>query len=354
MLTLAATTLYLAAGPVSYPAIVPGGGERDEWSALDADIEQIANAGASFSSPLETGGFLKTSWAYSRDTDYLIMSDTAGFSLDAARVWLESEIAGWTVHVGLRGEHDVGYGFFGDVGRPDDLEMLEILVSREIADDTFARAGVFRAPFIASALFEENRLMFVDRTYLGERWDFYQEGVGADGRFGPVRWMASAQNGDDAGGEEVALTVRGVFDLFAEPANPEHEGAYGAPDEPALSIAGAAYYDTNTRNASAQAIDAFFTAGPFSLQGEVVDNGDGLGDLYSFGLGGSWLFLPNTEAALRYEDFERSDGTNGFRVGVNHYLIGHDVKVQATYASSDSHAPRADVDLFAIALVVSI
>jgi hypothetical protein len=234
------------------------------------------------------------------------------------------------------------------------VRAFDILLSHEVFENWWIRAGQFRAPFLGSALYEDSELIFVDRTYNGEVWDFYDQGAQVEGRWGMLRGWASMQNGIDDAGNDYAFTGRGMIDVLGDGTGYDHEGALGAPESPQLSLGAAAYYDSNTTNASSQSLEAHFTLDRFCAQAELVDNGNGLGDLYSWGSTASFLVTDTIEIAARYEAFRRNDDTALWRFGFDKYISGHAVKWQADMSTASSHAPRADTTVFQVALVVSL
>jgi hypothetical protein len=214
-----------------------------------------------------------------------------------------------------------------------------------------------KTPVLSSGLYEGNRLLFDHRTYNGEVVAFpsaLDTGLELIGKLGPLRGWVAAQNGVDEAGDSTAFTVRGLWDVFGRPACLQNEGALNAPEDPALTIGGAIYFDTLDDNFSTQYLEAAFTLSRMSLQSEFVDNGSGFGgDLYSFGVTGSFLVLPDVEVAARYESASRDDGPYLWRFAANKYFDGHDVKAQLVYTTADSNTRRVNVDLFSLGLVAS-
>jgi hypothetical protein len=321
--------------------------------------EELRRQAAEIASSLQSGwnldlhGFLRTSFFASGDVDIYPGSDAAGVSLDSVRLWVDSELEDWHLRLGVRGETGSGRTFFGVASDPSLVRQIDATLSREIADEIWVTVGRFRPPFISSGMRDEDELLFYDRTFIGTDWDFYRGGAMVHGRYGQLRGWLSAQNGTDGFGEGVAWTLRGMWDVLGEGSGYDREGAYGAAEELGLSVGGALYYDTETDNASAQAIEVRLTAGEVSLGGEVVDKGDGLGDLYSWAAMASWLFADDLELGLCVEDFDRDDGTDLARLSLTWYAIGEHVKVQAVLADADSNAPLAEAELVLLGLTAA-
>lgn len=337
--------------------------QPQDWSEVDRALEALPARLTVASSPVHWGGFVKLSWAVADDVATAGSKfDINRFAINNARLYVSSSLAGWDVQIGLRGEQDTGNGFFGDVGTVGPERAFEVLVSREVFDelgplrDGQVHIGRFRAPFLGTGMIEDNQLLFLNRTFNGERWDYFDQGVSGDSRLGPLRGWLAVQNGTlDGVGDDVALTVRGMWDVVGDGVGYVHEGALDAAPGFALSFGGAAYFDTTDNDASSQSLETHMTmAERMYAHAEMVDNGNGLGDLYSWEATFSVLVSKDVEVAARYGDFERADGTKLWRFGVNKYLRGHGVKVQLDYSDADSHAPRADVEVLQVGLVVSL
>jgi hypothetical protein len=86
---------------------------------------------------------------------------------------------------------------------------------------------------------------------------------------------------------------------------------------------------------------------------EVVDLDEDIGDATPWDVTGSYMFSDMYEVAARYEDADDTNDTTVWRVGVNRYTQGHDIKWVAQFASSDSDLAALEVDEFALGLVVS-
>lgn len=365
-LVVALACIPQSGAPAQQPtpeAPATGQEEARDWSEVDRSLESLSADLTSASSPIHWGGFVKLSWARADDVATAgTKLDIDRFAINNARLYVSSSLAGWNVQIGLRGEQDSGNGFFGDVGTVGPERAFEVLVSREVFDelgplrDGEVHIGRFRPPFLGSAMIEDNQLLFLNRTFNGERWDYFDQGVSGDARMGPLRGWIAVQNGTrDFAGDDVALTVRGMWDVVGDGFGYVHEGALDASAQFELCVGGAAYLDTTDNDASSQSLEARMTVAERVFgQAELVDNGDGLGDLYSWEATLSVLVIKDIELAARYGDFERADGTKLWRFGINKYLRGHDVKVQLDYSDADSHAPRADVEVLQLGLVVSL
>jgi len=94
---------------------------------------------------------------------------------------------------------------------------------------------------------------------------------------------------------------------------------------------------------SSQALEAYMSWRPVYLTAELVDKGEGLGDLYSWGITGAAMIGDSFSVQARVENFDRDDGTDLYRVGFTHYLEGQDIKWHGEFAQAKSNAPLADL-----------
>jgi len=69
----------------------------------------------------------------------------------------------------------------------------------------------------------------------------------------------------------------------------------------------------------------------------------------------SYMFAPDEwEVAGRWEDFGDSDDSSMLSLGINYYVEGHDVKWQLNYSTIDSDNSGNEIDVIAVALLVSV
>ena len=328
--------------------------QDDSPLAIDLDAETPAPRFEASGWNVDIGGTLKVGLLASEDVKFYSDAGMAGVSIGAARLWFESELPDhWRVHFGLRGERGNPRAFFGVVGETGTVRSVDTWLERELNDDWAVRFGKIRPPFVNSGMIEEANSLFFDRSYIGDDWERYDLGAQLTGRVGVLRGWLAAQNGNDNGGNQHALTLRGMWDVVGGGAERNYEGAWNAPDGLSLSVGGAIYYDTDTDDQSAQAIEGMLTFNRLYVAAEYADNGDGLGSLYSWGVTSSFMATEDLEVAARLEDFDRDDKADLYRAGVNYYVRGHDIKWQIAYSSSDSNAPLASAQVLLLGLTVS-
>lgn len=326
--------------------------EAELTGGLDSLEQELDDFGREFEAGwnVDVSGFLKFGFVGSNTRRAITGNSTLrDFSLTAARLWVDAEVEGWRLRMGLRGESHSGLGYLGLTGDVGELRMFELVARREFNENVALQLGRIRSPFIQSALYDDNQLMFFERSFQGEDWDGFTTGAALQVRLGDLEGWIGVQDGIDRAGDSVALTGRGLWHITGDRgAMHINEGPFDAPEELAVSVGGAVYFDTETDDVSAQALEAYVSARPLYFAGEVVDKGDGLGDLYSWGLTGAVLIADNFSLQARLENFDRDDGTDVYRVGMTHYLEGHDVKWHFEYADAESNAPLANLGTITI------
>lgn len=384
------------------------GSETDDWTGLDQDIEALASSLAQGGSGASVSGFLRSSYNHSGDSfvdapggttglQDAGEGDLGGFNLDNARINVSGNVGDYSIYVQLEGATagtgvnrglptafgtDSGGGAAGIAGGSvgGGVAVLDAYVSFTITDQITGTMGQFRPPFLGSALRDENQLLFIDRTAVGNTWAFRDQGIMFSGAFDQLNWWIAAQNGVlDLQGDELAFSARVAFNALGNGTG-SVEGAYGAGDESNLTVAAAYYTDDAFTDGDAIAFEAAYTRGALYLAAELVDwdlnttGGTSLpatgnpitgAQLYGdtlWALTAAYMVAPDEwEVALRWEEYDTpnvgatSVDASLLTVGVNKYMQGHDAKWQLNYTKFDTDtAFGQDVDTIALALVVSI
>jgi hypothetical protein len=247
--------------------------------------------------------------------------------------------------------------------------VLDAYVTIEGTNDIRGQVGLFRAPFLAESLREEDKLLFMDRSAIGDYWADRDEGAQVSAMFNQFGVWGAIQNGRDDAGDRAAWSARVQYTMGAMQTN---EGAYGANGNMNLTVGAGYYNDTGLSAAQAWCADATLNMGAFSASAEVVDHKKNVGFLLPSddGPGGtnpsntfgqmpwvgtaSFLVMPDVEIAGRYEDFDDQDDTYAITGGVNWYHAGHAAKVQLNYSEVNSDSGNNDLDLWQIGLTASI
>src|SRR5262245_63125947 len=87
-------------------------------------------------------------------------------------------------------------------------ELKDAYVKWQIYESINGKIGRFKEAMLQSALVSDNRLLFLDRTFLGEILGRRELGLAVFGSFDVVGWTVQAQDGADGQGDEHKFVVR--------------------------------------------------------------------------------------------------------------------------------------------------
>ncbi len=317
---------------------------NDSWASLDKELETLSATMSAQSGGPQLSGWGIVSYDWSDDLDI------EGFTLRSARLNAQGSV----------GEY--GYKLSYDFGQENTLgdfvgQVRDAYLTWNMGDVVAGRLGNFKPPTLSSFLIERNRLLFLDRTLIATRFQSFGTsgrdlGVQFSGDFETVGWWIAVHNGSDGLGDEYLLTGRVAVDLLGEGVG-NVEGAYGADDAMALTVAAFYQEDTIFDDGRVIGAEARLTAGPFSAAAEVIDLDDQVGDGTPWDVTLSYLFTEQYEAALRWEDLDDNFDTTRVSVGVNRYVMGHDVKWTLQWATLDSDDASIETDTVSLGLAVS-
>lgn len=311
----------------------------DSWASLDRELESLSTSLAAQSGGPQIGGWLISSLDMVEDAIAgPPVDDSLGFNLRSARINVSGNVA------------DYGYRVSMDLA-DGSAELKDAYATFKLGDAVTGRMGQFKPPTLSSFLIERNRLLFLDRTINGSTFD-RDLGLQLSGDFETVGWWLAAQNGADDQADEFLFTARVAVDLMGEGVGAV-EGAYGAPDGTALTVAAFWQDDGSFDNGTRIGAEARLTAGPFAGAAELVDNDEDLGDNTPWNVTVSYLFHEQYEAALRWEDLDDSADTTRITIGVNRYVLGHDIKWTLQYSTGDSDDSALEADAISLGLAVS-
>lgn len=328
-----------------------GGGEDSAWARLDAEIAALAAAPAEADgrAGLRGGAVLRTSYAWFEETPVVGSTGTySGFALDDARPWFEGRVGATTVRLELEAQDG-------------DVRLLDAFARVELAAGLQATVGRFQTELLRSALVEPRNLLFLTRTASGQRWqDARDDGVQVDGRFENLRVAAALQNGGDGAADDSALSVRAELDALGGGVLPS-EGAWGSGRKTCLSL-GLGWHDDDggTGDGSVLAADLAATTDRLAIYAEWLDYGDSqvhaqLADTSPWSVTGSFMIDKDKfELAVRYEQADDADDTRTLTIGLNRYLVGHDVKWLANFADIARDGSSPDGTAFGLGLTASL
>jgi hypothetical protein len=353
----------LALSLTGMPALATDNG----WLGLDKEIENLTSSleAANPNAPTLSGWIL-TSYRHSSDisvpfdldfdgdgdptTNPSGDNDQSGFQFDSVRLQVEGD-------AGNNYSYKISFDF-----ESGEAELKDAFVKWQIHENINGKIGRFKEAMLQSALVGENRLLFLERTFLGDILGRRELGIAVLGSFDVVNWQVQAQDGADGQGDEHKFVARLSANVIGKAGQSKNEGAYGAGDETNVNVGIAYQDDTTVDDGGILTLDASLTTGPISVAAELADFGEGEGGTYLFDgrntaettpwdITVSYLITPEWEVAGRYEDLDDEDDTTSYVIGVNRYVRGHDIKWGAQWRSIMSD-PQ-DVDQLGIGLGLS-
>ncbi|MBM3991065.1 MAG: hypothetical protein FJ298_08655 [Planctomycetes bacterium] len=324
---------------------VPSEGEDPE--SLE-DLTEWVSTGWSAS----LHGYLRTSYVVGNNT--LAPTDPEGISFDSLRLFIDAHVGDWHFHSAVRGERGQDLQPYGQLNSTAILRMPEMWAAHEFADDFHFRIGRFRAPLVSSSMMEETGMVLGFRSPQGREWerDRYQPGVQIDGQIGDLRGWFAIQNGEDQFGENLAVTLKGQWDVLGGGTPQQYQGAFGASEELALTVGGGLHYDFLDDNFSRQVMEVRLTRGPFYFGFEGIDLGEGLFKELSSSLIASAMVTDELELAVGHEYIPRPEGGELWRVAGTWYIDGRNAKLQASFNTSNVEVPIFDGDAFIVGLTI--
>ena len=380
----------------------PGIASENEWLSMDSELESLRSFSTQSDGP-NLSGWIITSLRIADNvgggSDFgppgpATTNDLGGFNLDSVRLNVDGSVSDYSYKIsaelgesdGLGGPQGGGTPPLGPGGQhaPNrGATLLDAYVDWTVGESVNVRMGNFRTPFLRSALIDRNRTLFTDRSVLGGIFAGRQAGLQISGDFEKVRWALAATNGFDGIGDELLITGRVEVDVLGDGAGGV-EGAYGANNETNLTIGVAGSDEGSHQDGQSFAIDAQFTAGPFSASAEFVDFDKGTGaagaELFGFGWAGlngapiaigtadvsdttpkaftaSYLFGEDQyEVAARFEDSDNLTEDVAVTVGLNRYIHGHDIKWSFSYTDYNTNngvtAFVGDVEVITVSLAM--
>ena len=350
---------------------VPGFANDNEWSSLDQEINNLSSSlSAQNATGPKIGGFIKTSFRYSDDKDALFganvdQKDEVGFKLDKVRIEITGDLG-----------QDYSYKVSFDLA-DGTASTKDAYVSWKMAESVKGTMGRFKKPYLRSATVSDKNLLFYDRTAIGNFFDVREQGMMFNGNFDTIDWWIAGQNNTEKD-NDFNYTAHVVANLMGSGMG-KVEGAYGAGEETNLMVGVTWSDDQNLDDGQTIAGEAYLTAGPFSLGGELVNFDKGTNDSYPgkngdflhygsgntnvdmdpsdatpWDVGGSYMFTDVYEGGVRYESADDSDNTEAFSVCVNRYIQGHDIKWTAQVLWSTSDVDFKEVTEWTLGLTVGI
>ncbi len=319
----------------------------------------------------KVSGWLRARYANSSDVDVDSVAagdqDLGGFNLDSARLVISGDAwEGFTYTISMEAGDSATSDATGD-----GIGLLDAYAGVKVGD--FATASIGR--FSSTVLWRTavRKLLFLDRSFLGETWDGRDVGVELTGRFGKLDWWTAAQNGADSTADDLALSACVAFHLLGDSLHLE-EGVVELGDARHL-IASACWYDDQSfSDGTAVGGSLHYAQGPFAATVELVDFDEDIrpGPTVNTATGAvipgayaatgvempwdatvSWLLVPERwELAARWQDLDDDGETTVASVAVNRYVAGHNVKWTLQVDTSDSDDAALEADVLSVGMTV--
>ncbi|MCE9595532.1 MAG: OprO/OprP family phosphate-selective porin [Planctomycetes bacterium] len=354
-------SMLLACLSVGSLGVTSDDGDRS-WTSLDSELTRLGASLQEPTSAIRWDGYLRVLAVQDSDSPAfagLPNSDVAGFVLDRVRLGLAFDQGMYSGRVQLEAA--------GGTAR-----LLDAYASWQCNDMLRTTFGRFQTPLYWNGLVDPRHQLFVLRTASDEFWiggrptqlaDNF--GVMLDGKVDRFHWWVAAQNGVDGTADEFAFTARARYDVLGSGIGMV-EGAYGAPDDATLSV-GVGWFDDggavdgggNSADGDCVAVDTQYANGPWAMNAEVLDYGKNSVNVFDvpdstpWAVTLSYMLQPNQwELAARYQDVDSPTNLTDITLGVNYYVVGHDVKWQLNVVDTSSDNSVEETTSIALALTL--
>ncbi len=338
----------------------------DNWSSLDQELNSLtASLSAQNQGGTKVGGWIITSFRNSSDLQ-AGGNDLQGFQLDQVRLSFEGDAGS-----------DYSYKVTADL-QGGTASLRDAYAKFKIAEGVNGKMGRYKTAFFQSALINEPKLLFLERSGLGSIFARRDIGFELSGEFDPnnanaIKWFAGIQNGNDGQGNDHLLSARVRANLMGNGPGMV-EGAYGSSEDTNLGVGIAWQDDANLDKGTAFGLEVQLTSGPFSLAGEVADFdkgtasafgvtnpvlaqwgivGNDVADTTPWDVAGSYMFTDMYEAAVRYQDMDDDENTSAWTVGVNRYVQNHDIHWTVQFEKVTTDNAFGDFDVLGVGLTVA-
>ena len=302
------------------------------WTTLDQEISGLSSSlTAQNAGGPKVGGWVITSVTSNSDNDEL------GFDLNEVRLHVTGDVSNDY-------SYKVSFDFDGGAAT-----LKDAYIKWKLMDSINATMGQFYTPLLRSSTLDETKLLFLQRTVIGQLFhtlgtDGRDQGLMVGGNFEMLNWGVAVQDGGDGNTDDLAITVNVSADVMGKGAG-SVEGAYGAAEGTNLSVGGFYHMDdgNGVNGFDVFGLEAYFTMGAIAVAAEYGDY-DAL-DASPFSITASYLFTEMYEAGVRYEDADDAGNTNFITVGVNRYSAGHNLKWTLQYQTIDSDVVDVDDEI---------
>lgn len=312
---------------------------EDEWVELDRELESLGarKQEQEFEGP-ELWGYLRTNIAHRH------FSNSGGGD--------ENSTFGSIDNLRFNAQGSVGRNFryrLTSEAQSGTMTIEDAWVKAAIGNYMGFTMGRFRTPFLRSGLIEAQDLLFIVRTRNGVYWSRRTDGAMLSGDHGRFHWNGALQNGADGLRDRFQSSLNATVDIIGL-APLRWEGAYEGGSTTRLNLGASITNDSASAadgDGTAYAIEGYLVHHRFSLQAEwmhyesaysIPDPGEQRGGTSPWSITGSYMLVPKKyELALRFDEFDDHSGAfsrdrQTTTIGVNRYILGHDLKWQLNYA----------------------
>ena len=375
--------LLTAHGP---PALANTTEATNDWLALDEQLESMASSLQSSSGGVDVGAIVRSYYRHSSDFESPSGADFGGFVLETARLYAEGSYTSfdWRFSFGFTegpfeedtaasGDTIVGSGLVPIDSPPVDqdleAELLDAYARWNLTESFSIQFGHINPRDSFTGDVRPDRLLFPQRTLLGEQFHQWDLGVQFEGAYGneeqpDLSWAFAVLNGDDGTQDDLDLRGRVDFLLDGEGAG-EYEGAFD-PEGQVGSTFGLFWTqdDDIAQSGSGGTIYGADYHGSFGSLGLVAEYAHfdddaaaaaGLGtesaDYYSVAVSSLLSQGPGGfEGAVRWEDLDSTTDDTRLTLGLNYYVADYDAKWQFAWVDVSSDDASMDGDVFQIGL----
>ncbi|MHC4894263.1 MAG: hypothetical protein ACYTFV_13110 [Planctomycetota bacterium] len=345
---------------------------------------------------VDVGAIVRSYYRYSTDFQDSLGADFSGFVMEHARLYAQGAYGSfdWRFSTGFvegpftpdapltPGEPIAGSGTVPLTSAPVDqqfeAELLDAYARWNLVPTFSVQFGHINPRDSFTGSVRPDRLLFPQRSFLGELFHEWDLGVQFEGTYGneenpSLAWSVAVLNGDDGTEEDLDLRARIDFHTQGNGAGLV-EGSY-EPDGEIGGTLGLFWVDdedisdplggTTGVGGTIWGADYHATYGSMGLVAEYADldsnaaNAAGLGNssakywslafssLLSQGPGGF-------EFAARYEDLDSTSADTRLTLGLNYYVPEYNAKWQFAWVDLSSDDPALDGDVFQLGLSAAL
>lgn len=332
-------------------ALAPNGEatiDRDtEWMSLDRELEALATSSQAPANGIRIWGYIRTAYSHGDvdvDNDGIEdagETDVGGFRLLQVRPYFVMTQGDFTTTISLENNNGTA-------------RLFHAFSSWKLKNGIKVSFGRFKQPFLRTFMLSDEKTVLVERTNTAATTGRFDIGAMIDGLCMEDRihyWLA-VQNGDDGLQDEFFITGKIAWTPIGQEV-PMAEGALVARDEPDLTVALMARDDGTYDNGTSIGVEAVFNKRPFSVQADIVDLDDDVGDRTPLSATVGYLLQPQWELIARYDDTDNVFDTNRITLGANYYVQGHEIKWQFNVGQNDADTGGSDGGFAQAGLVVT-